>query len=819
MEEAEERGKAVDKRELDSDHSDVEAVDVSTQLNVEVKATPVVRRRSTPISWATPNTPAAPVPRLSLGLPPHGKGSGDAMDSPMSARFVVYSQPQSGAGSPMDGEASSMFPEGFFKPLSAEALAMNAASAVARPELRSLWVELCLLLALDEANGWQALHGTETELERLSRVILASLRNDRPGVMLFRAVQSRVQGWPASLRPAGERLLRLCHGCGITAVVCKPSAVSAGGAHALGAGDLGHRVPLVRVARGARSLLQRGDLPKSLGGDAVVVKTTEAPLVEVHAELCALDALAHCRDSFGRRVTCELLDYGFGIEEGFYMCFKSYPASLRQWRRAHELGIPAQLDYTSNASTLPLYLEAVASAAIAVAAVHACHVVSFDVKADNFLIAPLPGVSLEELWRPSAARFGGDLPRLPFHCVLADFGEAKVMRREAPQALEEAAQRRDAVVYTTRARGTEIIRPPEMLMTAIGNNAIIRRKLTSNFDRRRRLGTGPNADVWALGCLLYETLAGDHLFNDADYTAFYRRVTTYGVDLLPPEARAQIDRCPDKVRPNVEQSLFRLLERDPERRPYPRDASRILTELAVDAGSKFSPRAPTPRSAYGTSEDAGEVWLSGAAWTRAEGERRRALELPRPSTPTIPPPNVSSSSDSGAIEPEKPAGASIVVPGLWARRLASTADIPVETGCARFGALLLVNAAGRLGEDAVDLARREAAPGVPVHTLALGGGDDGGSVAEALDDVAHFLANDMAGADALVAIIGGYGAESALTAMILAAVHARGQARGACLFEMLCTLRARRADVWLSQRHAREFDEWLLRRSKDAARA
>ena len=67
------------------------------------------------------------------------------------------------------------------------------------------------------------------------------------------------------------------------------------------------------------------------------------------------------------------------------------------------------------------------------------------------------------------------------------------------------------------------MKSPEMLL--VGN---AQRADRHGFDRRRREGAGPPADVWALGCLLYELLTGDFLFYDPDWIRFFVRLAQPG---------------------------------------------------------------------------------------------------------------------------------------------------------------------------------------------------------------------------------------------------------------------------------------------------
>ena len=63
----------------------------------------------------------------------------------------------------------------------------------------------------------------------------------------------------------------------------------------------------------------------------------------------------------------------------------------------------------------------------------------------------------------------------------------------------------------------------------------------SSFDRRRRRGVGAATDVWSVGCLLYELVAGDFLFYDPDWIRFFVRLTQPEQQLLPDERMAQVE--------------------------------------------------------------------------------------------------------------------------------------------------------------------------------------------------------------------------------------------------------------------------------------
>ena len=307
------------------------------------------------------------------------------------------------------------------------------------------------------------------------------------------------------------------------------------------------------VAKGAFAEVYRCDLPyelDTLRSTEVAVKVIDTAqnvhetlsATAVYSEIALLEAMER------EPSVVKLLDYG--VSKGsFFIVMQHYPTSLKQWRtnHGHVRDPPGEIPCTSR--HLLLYSAIYAHCLEAVAVLERFRVVHYDIKADNFLLEPTQGCSVSDFWNPPERS-----TLSAFRIVITDFGES---RSFGPSETEG----------TLRNKGTEYIKAPEMLTVSTSSKVD-----ANNYDRRKSKKCGHPADIWALGCLLYEIITNSLLLYDPDWTRFFLRTVTLNFDLLPPHSTKELD-----TMPLIKHFIKWLLVRDPSLRP---NLAKVKTKFA-----------------------------------------------------------------------------------------------------------------------------------------------------------------------------------------------------------------------------------------------
>jgi serine/threonine protein kinase len=247
-----------------------------------------------------------------------------------------------------------------------------------------------------------------------------------------------------------------------------------------------------------------------------------------------------------------------------------------------------------------LAVDYVLQACEALSAAHACDTVHRDVKPDNLFLARQPQ--------------GPDVIKI------LDFGISKL------QLPRVRSSRNPTLFQTTTAVGSPSYMAPEQV------------RATPSIDAR--------ADVWSLGCVLYELLTGKHAFDAPTMI----QICAVVLEQEPPSLRAI---APD-VSPELEAVILRCLEKEPERR-------------YADVAELAKALTPFTRSSQATAERC-RLTLTGDAWPR----------LP-------PPPNLPLAAESLGLEPEASSYSSLSIAPL-STSPNSTAPLAIDGEERRAGA-------------------------------------------------------------------------------------------------------------------------------------
>eukprot|EP00817_Percolomonadidae_sp_ATCC50343_P003480 CAMPEP_0117433320 /NCGR_PEP_ID=MMETSP0758-20121206/12699_1 /TAXON_ID=63605 /ORGANISM="Percolomonas cosmopolitus, Strain AE-1 (ATCC 50343)" /LENGTH=751 /DNA_ID=CAMNT_0005223901 /DNA_START=212 /DNA_END=2468 /DNA_ORIENTATION=+ len=331
-------------------------------------------------------------------------------------------------------------------------------------------------------------------------VLLYSHLNDPKNVHLIGPLTERVK----KLRLGCQVLLKLC-----SKSLFDPQLYRGNMEKLLGHGAFG-KVYLTKIdASSEKVAVKLMDRPKTIHGRCVAHDS--------FTEIVIMEKFKHTQH------ICLLYDYGLD-DDSFYIVMKRYSCSLKSWREKQTKPL---------ADMLPIYMKIFQKVMLAVKKLNESNINHFDLKCDNVFL---------EAYDKQDDLMNLDINNMNFEVIIGDFGESMLY----PPNSEG---------YTMDHRGTKCIKSPEMISIELHANS-------GTYDRRRKIGANNSSDMWSLGCLFFELLTGDFLFDAEDFTMFLEQLTNDKMDLFRDEARDLLE-----GNKKLESILSSILIRDPNRRP------------------------------------------------------------------------------------------------------------------------------------------------------------------------------------------------------------------------------------------------------------
>jgi len=309
---------------------------------------------------------------------------------------------------------------------------------------------------------------------------------------------------------------------------------------------------------------------------------------------CLMTAPLSNDGSTRRLVSPRLLDFGFSSQrQEFWLVMEQCSCSLKDWRMKQG---------QASVGLVQCCLRLFRGVVTALCGLAERGIVHLDLKCDNILLRRDPA---HEKTKDSAAgaciaaRDPNSCEEPPLVCI-GDFGEACVVDASSVTS----------GVRLQRARGTECIQSPEMLLVQSSAGSLdlapveasapvaqagpgpllhhVSPERVGTAIKRRREYVSCVSDVWSVGCLLFELITGEFLYDvtpmEGGWSRLFLLLTRDDSDLFL-DRKLSILRALPHAQEVLEPLLRSLLVRNPDDRPSAVDALHLVDAAIAAVGA------------------------------------------------------------------------------------------------------------------------------------------------------------------------------------------------------------------------------------------